>query len=197
MTKPANALRSAEWTVEPCPIGDAVAIIQREHYARGAPNTAVYTHGLYRRDDWYPLLGPIEGAALWLPPTRRAAESVADERWRGVLVLSRLVVAPDVPTNGASFLLGRSMAAIDRDRWHTLLTYADTAHGHTGAIYRATNWTPLGEVAAGDTWIGPAGEQRGRKRGGRNRSAADMRAAGYRQVRSRKVKFIHTATRAA
>lgn len=185
-------LRAAEWTVRPCGRSDVVPLLELHHYARGAANTCVASHGLYRVDEG--VLGQPYGGALWMPPTVRAAQAIAGEGedWRGVLVLSRLVVAPDVPANGASFLLGASMRLLDRDRWPILATYADTRHGHTGAIYRATNWCCDGEVKAGDVWIGPDGEQRGRKRGRRNLSAAEMRAAGFeRAPAAPKLRFTH------
>ena len=88
------------------------------------------------------------------------------------------------------------MRSVDRETWPVLLTYADTAHGHSGAIYRATNWIELGAVKAGDCWIGPDGEQRGRKRGGRTLLAADMVAMGFRKVPAApKIKFIHLTRR--
>jgi hypothetical protein len=47
------------------------------------------------------------------------------------------VLEPDVPPNACSFLLSKSTRLIDTKRWHTLVTYADSWRGHTGAIYRA------------------------------------------------------------
>lgn len=185
-------LRANEWLVQPIgPHGEAVRLITAWHYARGAPNTSTYRHGLYRVADG-PLWGDACGVALWIPPTRTAAESVAHKDWQGVLSLSRLVVEPGIPSNAASFLLARSMRLIDRERWPVLLTYADTSEGHTGAIYQATNWVRVGEVPAGDVWIGPDGRQCGRKRGGRTYLAAEMELAGYRRKRAApKIKFIH------
>ncbi len=162
----AERLRRADWTVAKCPHADAVVLLTGEHYTRSAPNTATYCHGLYRSED-APMLGALLGVALWIPPTRTAAEKVCkSDPWTGVLALSRFVCAPEVPANGESFLLAASMRGIDRDRWPVLLTYADTAHGHDGTIYRACGWTDEGLTPAGDTWVGPRGEQRGRKRGG-------------------------------
>jgi hypothetical protein len=190
-----GVLRAREWEVVPVSHHREVAAFLKElHYSGGAANTSIARHGLYRRDD--PLR--MYGVAVWMPPTRRAAESVAPGCPNGVLALSRLCVAPEVPTNGASFLLGRSMRMLDRKRWPVLLTYADTREGHTGAIYRATNWTHVGLVPGSDSWVGPDGVQRGRKRGGRNYSADDMRAAGFRRLPSMpKHKFVHVARRAA
>lgn len=190
----AGSLRAREWAVHGVPFhSEAVAFFRDHHYAKGAPNTSTYRHGLYERDEAiWPFVRDLFGVALWIPPTKAAAMSVAGDGWQGVLALSRLAVADEVPKNGASFLLGRSMALIDRQRWPVLLTYADTGEGHTGAIYRATNWECLGSVAAGDTWIAPDGSQRGRKRGGRTFRAVDLTAAGYhRRAAAKKIKFVH------
>lgn len=183
-------LRRADYRVAACTHADAVELIARIHYAQGAPNTAVARHGLYAVGD-----DKLQGIALWLPPTRNAALSIAPDNPRGVLALSRLCVADGLPTNAASYLLAASMRAIDRRTWPTLLTYADTREGHTGAIYRATNWTCLGEVPGWDAWQHTeTGERRGRKRAGRNLSAEEMRAAGFvRLPRMPKIKFIHRA----
>jgi hypothetical protein len=181
-------LRRADWRVDYITHPEAVEFIELQHYAGGAPNTSTYRHALFAADDWL----TVHGVALWLPPTRTAAESVSSDDPGGVLSLSRLVVAPGVPTNGASFLLARSMRLIDRARWPTLLTYADTRQGHTGAIYRATNWTYVGCVKGADSWVDSNGVQRGRKRAGRNLSFAEMTALGYERLPAApKHKFVH------
>lgn len=182
-------LRRADWTVAPCSQQEAREFIERTHYAAGCPNTSVARHALRAVGE-----NKLCGVALWLPPTKNAAASVAGEDWRGVLALSRLCVAPGMPTNSASFLLGQSMKLLDRKTWHTLLTYADTREGHTGAIYRATNWDFLGEVPGSDAWRHrETGERRGRKRGGRNYSAAEMVEMGFERLPCMpKRKFVHS-----
>lgn len=181
-------LRRSDWIVERVPHGEAAAVITAWHYSHSTPNTG-QTHGLFGRHE---ALGPLMGAALWLPPTRRAGEAVAGEGWGGVLSLSRLAVHPDLPRNAASFLLAASMRLLDRDRWPTLLTFADHQQGHTGAIYKATGWTLDGVSTTGSYFV-RNGVQVGRKRGKRNVSAAQLRADGYEEVRSEKFRFIHRA----
>lgn len=200
MTAQTVHLVTREWEV--LVVGEhaeAVAFLRSAHYAKGASNTSTYRHGLYPITDLWPFRAPLAGVAMWMPPTRVTAESVALRGdWEGVLCLSRLAVAEGVPTNGASFLLGRSMRMIDRRRWPVLLTYADTAEGHTGAIYKATNWTCLGEVDAGDTWTTPDGVMRGRKRGGRTLTRAEMVAAGcVQRPCAPKIKYVHYSRAAA
>ena len=181
-------LRSEDWTVVPVPFAEAKRLVGALHYSRSHSNTAVATHGLRRNT----VLADTDGVAWWLPPTRSAAVSLHPDRPEGVLTLSRLVVAPHVPTNGASFLLGRSMKLLDRQRWPVLVTYADTNQGHTGAIYRATNWECDGPVDAGDVWVDELGRLAGRKRGPRTLTHAEMVESGYTMRPQRpKIRFVH------
>lgn len=182
-------LRAEDYEV--CTISDhsqAVAFIECFHYSRSAPNTSTYRHGLYLREGL--LLGELLGVALWIPPTRAAAETLTPN-WESVLSLSRFAIHPDAPANAASFLLAASRRAIDRAKWPILLTYADTGEGHTGSIYKADNWECLGEVPAGDTWTFPDGKMRGRKRGGRTMTRSEMFAAGAIERPAKpKIKFV-------
>lgn len=184
-------LSRADYRVTSCTQTEAREFIERTHYAGGCPNTSVYRHALRSVFNDEKLLG----VAMWLPPTRRAAESVNRVNPRGVLALTRLCVVDGMPTNSASFLLGRSMRLVDRDIWPTLLTYADTREGHTGAIYKATNWACLGEVPGSDSWQHAiTGERRGRKRGKRNLSAVEMAEAGFVRLPAMpKIKYVHHA----
>lgn len=168
-------LRKHDWIVAGCAIGIARRFIEHEHYAKGASNTATYLHGLYPRG-WHSSEECV-GVAWWIPPTRSAAEAWAGERWRGVLSLSRLAIAPGVPRNACSFLLSKSVRMIDRSRWHTLVTYADSWRGHTGAIYLAAGWEYCGETKPEATYT-LNGRMVARKAGGVTRTHAEMLALG-------------------
>ncbi len=168
---------ASQYQVRSVPLAEARAFIQRYHYAGGCANTAVFAHGLYRSP-----LGDCEllGVALWMPPTKVCAQSVAGDAWRGVLALSRLAVHPVVPTNGASFLIGRSVRLIRRDaRWVALVTFADESQGHTGGIYRATNWSYVGRTKPEARWVDAEGKQVSRL-ATKSRTKADMLALGHR-----------------
>ena len=181
-------LRKSDYEVRDCPLGTALAFLREFHYAGGRSTTCTYGHGLFRQNC-------LVGVALWMPPTRVAALSVDDD-WRGVLSLSRLAVAPAEPTNSASFLLGASMRLVAAARrFHTLLTYADERRGHTGAIYRATNWDYLGTVPGGSSWVDADGHQVSARFGPPTargtRTAAEMAGLGYERIPpSRKHKFV-------
>lgn len=168
-------LRKREWIVASCDQEIAERFVIKHHYARGTSNTATYLHSLYPAGwHWYE---DCVGVAWWIPPTRSAAEAWAGEAWEGVLSLSRLAIEPGVPANACSFLLSKSVRRIDRTRWHTLVTYADSWRGHKGTIYRACGWEYCGETKPEAVYT-INGRMTARKAGGKTRTHAEMLALG-------------------
>lgn len=186
-----NRLRKEDWYVANVDLKLGQAMVRRLHYARGGSNTAVHIHGLFRRID-----DQLMGISWWLPPTRVAAESVDRENWQGVLSLTRLVIEPDVPRNACTFLLARSRKLVAKDtRWVALVTYADESQGHTGAIYRADNWTYIGRTGPYPRWLDSTGKQVAPK-ATKNRTKAQMEALGHCKVGSfYKHKFVKIISR--
>lgn len=188
MADVAGRLKRSDWEVRPVDIAIARRLVERYHYAKGGSNTAVALHGLFRAGDIFD--EQCQGVAWWIPPTRTAAMSTYPERWQGVLALSRLVIAPDVPANACTFLLARSRKLIDASAWPCLVTYADEWRGHSGAIYLADNWTFVGRTRAEPTFQ-INGRMISRKRGDRTRTQAEMAAMGAELVGSfAKRKFV-------
>lgn len=179
-----------DYYVTDCPLKLGQEMVREYHYAKGGSNTCVYMHGLYRKSD-----DKLLGVAWWLPPTRVAAESVNKERWKQVLSLTRLVILPEVETNAASFLMSRSIKLIKKDkRFVSLVTYADEKMGHTGAIYRAANWTYVGRTGPYPAWIDQNGKQVAAK-ATKNRTKAEMLALGHQKQGSfYKHKFVYHLT---
>lgn len=130
-----------EWIVQPIPLDDAVRQIQAWHYAKDYDSHAIYSHGLFRREDgWFG--ARCWGAALWLNAVYLSKRFGLPA---GPMMLTRLVLDPEAPTNAASFLIRRSAGLIDRTKWPVLVSYADTAQNHSGAIYQAAGWTYDGD----------------------------------------------------
>ncbi len=191
MPQERQKLRAADYEVRLLPsrgeaFQQARKFVSDHHYSGGCSNTAVYVHGLFLRGS-----EDLLGVAMWLPPTKVAAQSVNSDDWRKVLSLTRLAVRADVPANAASFLMSRGMRLIRADaRFVTLVTYADEFMQHTGAIYRAANWTYIGEMKPQPRWEDADGRQVAKK-ATRTRTNAEMQALGYRMVGAyRKHKFV-------
>lgn len=161
----------SKYDVRAVPLSVAAQLVQKHHYAKHASNTAVYLHGLFLKK--YPNI--CLGVAWWIPPTKAAAIATWDGDWRRVLSLSRLVIVPGLPTNAASHLIGQSIRRIKKDhKWECLVTYADTWRGHTGKIYRATNWEYVGLTSPERVWINRDGQMVSRKAGPSTRTKSEM-----------------------
>ena len=163
-------LKRDEWTVREVPLSVVQNMVERYHYTGGGSNTATYRHGLFFNNDEEQ---ECFGVAWWIPPTKSAAKATYPENWQGVLALSRLAINPLVPTNGASFLLAKSVKLIDRDRWPCLVTYADEMMGHSGQIYKATNWEYRGKTAPEACFV-KDGRVVARKAGPKTRTKQEM-----------------------
>ena len=187
MTTPEPRLRKEEWEVRPVNIGTASGLVERT-ITRRRTNTATACT-LFPADAFWQ--EECVGVAWWIPPTRSAAEATYPQNWQGVLALSRLVVAPGVPKNAASFLLGGAMRLIDRSRWPCLVTYADEWRRHTGGIYKATNWQYVGLTQPQPVWV-LDGKMVARKAGPVTRTYGEMAEMGAELVGSfRKHKYVH------
>ena len=191
MPKPEGPVaRRGDYLVALVPHAEAVALVTSSHYAGGAGNTSVYSHGLVRLGGGLPRL---VGVALWLPPAAGSAKWVSRfTKGRvppsGVLTLSRLVVVEGEPKNAAGLLLGQSVRLIAREkRFGALVTFADSWKGHEGTVYKATGWTDTGDTKPLPVWtcggrvVSPIID-RGRSPAGRRltttASPAAMRARG-------------------
>lgn len=169
----ANRLRKQDWYVADASLSEGQQLVVKYHYAKGGSNTAVYMHGLYQQ-----VTNELCGVAWWLPPTRVACESVNKEHWKQVLGLTRLVVLPYVPANACSFLIAGSIKLIRQDkRFRSLVTYADESQGHSGAIYKATNWEYVGRTGPYPRWLDNQGRQVAAK-STVNRTKAQMEGLG-------------------
>lgn len=64
-----------------------------------------------------------------------------------VIELRRLCCIDDTPKNTESYFIGRSLRLLKHDwRKGVVVSYADKEHGHTGIIYKASNFNMIGEI---------------------------------------------------
>jgi len=65
-----------------------------------------------------------------------------------VIELRRLVCIDDTPKNTESYFIGRTLKLLSQE-WNkegVVVSYADKEHGHSGVIYRASNFQMVGEI---------------------------------------------------
>lgn len=198
--KPSGPIaRRSEYVLESVPHAQARALIAAHHYSHGASNTSVHAHGMFRVSDRV-----MVGAALWLPPTARAAKSLAERHLGGsdrraeVLTLSRCACIPGAPANLTGMMIAASERRVrDDKRWSLLVSYADGGEGHIGTIYRATGWVDDGDTKPETRWRDAHGRLVSRH-STRGRTVAQMIDAGCRKdgksIKRRYVKVVGRVT---
>lgn len=71
-----------------------------------------------------------------------------------VMELRRLVLVDDTPKNSESYFIGRTLRWLKANTAvTTIVSYADPNYGHSGVIYRATNFEHAGMTAPGKVII--------------------------------------------
>lgn len=105
----------------------------KTHYIGKWPASCHLTLGLKKGSRWL-------GVVTFSIPHRSMLERFGQSTWE----LSRLWVHDDVPTNAETFLIGRSIRYIRKQHGdiRVLISFADPEAGHSGVIYRASNWSP-------------------------------------------------------
>lgn len=145
------------WRVEHITFSTARPMIERIHYAHkdGQPCTIQWKHcfGLFRPDTSFSFWNHYEltGVMVYtLPSGPTAGKSYCPEAPDKVLELRRLVCIDDTPKNAESFFISKTLKWLKKNTDTVLiLSYADPVQGHTGVIYKASNFKYIGRASVG------------------------------------------------
>ena len=150
---------------------EVVPWILQKHYAKRLPSIS-YAFGLYEKND---LIGIV---TYGMPASNSLCEGVCGvENKHLVIELNRLCLQKN-NKNEASFLVSNSIKLLPKPM--VIVSYADTAQGHVGYVYQATNFIFTGTTKERTDMF--AGE------GKHSRHAADP---SIRQFRSAKHRYIY------
>lgn len=106
------------------------------HYAKRLPSIS-FAFGLYKTNE---LVGVM---TIGKPASPFLCRSVCGDDYASyVFELNRLCVINGLEKNVLSYFVGRSLRSLTDNL--ILVSYADTAYGHHGYIYQATNWIYTG-----------------------------------------------------
>jgi len=131
------------YTVAPITRDQCEPFIIGIHYAHRWPSIS-YAFGLFRYGD---LVGVV---TYGTPPSAPLRRGIAGDEYKlFVLELNRLVLRDNLP-NEASRLVGASLKQLPKPR--IVISFADTAQGHHGGVYRACNFTYHGLSAKHTDW---------------------------------------------
>jgi hypothetical protein len=141
---------------------EAVALVITNHYMHRKPPIS-FAFGLI--DD----LDQMKGCVTFgTPASRHMLIGASPSAPENVIELNRLWVHDDMPRNTESWFLARALALLPPK---IVLSYADTAAGHMGYVYRAANfyyagWTDMERKTPRFDYIAPGKHSRDAFRNG-------------------------------
>lgn len=124
---------------------DIKEFIETWHYSKSINGLLVtYCFGLFREDE-------MIGAMIYgKPAMNNQAKKYCPDDPDKLLELRRLCCIDDTPRNTESYFIGRTLRWLKQNTdIKIILSYSDLTHGHTGIIYRASNFTLVGQSPAG------------------------------------------------
>lgn len=130
-----------DWEIRRVTRSEISEFIERWHYS-GSINGCIsdYCYALYDGDVMKGacFFGRMAMANQWV----RFGDSPD-----GVIELRRLCCVDDTPKNTESYFIGGALRQLKQD-WGSgvVVSYADKEHGHSGVIYRASNFKMIGEI---------------------------------------------------
>lgn len=134
-----------DYVVELATIQTVSKFIEQWHYSGsvlGINNT--YSFRLMRPS------GEMVGAMVYGKLSMAGAYKKYGDKEIEVIELRRLCCIDDTPKNTESYFIGATLRWLKKNTIiKTVVSYADPFHGHSGIIYRASNFTHLGYTAKG------------------------------------------------
>jgi hypothetical protein len=137
-------IKARELEIFPCELKQVRRFVESHHYSHNV-NGVKISHCFRVEVD-----GKIVGGVIFGALSTTAWKRFADSEEK-VLELRRLVLLNEAGRNSESRVVGWCLRWLKKNAKvvEVVVSYADPAHGHTGVIYRASNFQYLG-VSAGD-----------------------------------------------
>jgi hypothetical protein len=125
--------------------------LKRWHYSDYVNIQAKHTFCLFREGNFG--IPEMVGVCIYTRPAGpTAGQSYYPEAPDKVLELRRLCLIDSTPKNAESYFVSRTIKWLKQNTdWEFILSYADMEQGHTGVIYRASNFEYVGITGAGKT----------------------------------------------
>ena len=138
-----------EYRVEPITFASARPILRTWHYDDYVNVQCKYAFGLFAPGKFG--IQQLVGVCVYtLPAGPTAGKSYCPEAPEKVLELRRLACIDDTPKNAESFFVSKTLKWLKKNTdYKVIISYADPEQGHTGVIYKASNFTLVGMTHPG------------------------------------------------
>lgn len=141
-------LRRGQYTVEPCERIEIRDFIEKHHYS-GSINGVMASH-CFKLLDGDRIIGAMLYGKLGMANAWKKYADSSDD----VIELRRLVLVDNTLSNAESFFIGKTLKYLKQNtKIKTVVSYADPNHGHSGIVYRATNFKHVGMTSKGKVII--------------------------------------------
>lgn len=123
--------------------------LRRWHYSDYVNIQAKHTFCLFRTGKFG--IPEMIGVCIYTRPAGPSAgQTYHPESPDKVLELRRLCLIDETPKNSESYFVSRTLKWLRKNTdWEFVISYADAEQGHTGVIYRASNFKYLGVTKSG------------------------------------------------
>jgi len=136
------------FTVEHINRKAVTTFIEKHHYSHNINGIQSYYHfGLYTEGNFG--LPKMIGAMLYaMPSMPDTAAKYNPINPRRCMELRRLVCIDDTPKNTESYFIGKTLRWLKQNTdIEVIVSFADQHYGHSGIIYKASNFDYFGETA--------------------------------------------------
>ena len=173
--------KRGDFQVRPVSFQEGRDFIEEHHYAKGCHNGPTALYGLW---DHTFLLGVI---AFATPVSENVRASVFGPAHKSrITELHRLVLLDWVPHNAESFFISRALHRLKDDRpdlW-SVVSFADTTHGHVGTVYQATNAFWCGTASGSTAYRDKTGRIRHRRQCGKTITHQEAERLGWEKIKT-------------
>ena len=143
-----NLMKVTDFTVELIQRNAVVGFIEKHHYSHNINGVQSYYHfGLFRDGKFG--LPEMIGAMLYaMPSMPSTAKKYNPINPTKCFELRRLVCIDDTPTNTESYFIGQTFKWLKQNTdIEVIVSFADEEYGHSGIIYKATNFEYCGTTS--------------------------------------------------
>ncbi len=134
-----------DYIVASCERGEIKAFIEQHHYSKNI--NGVMSSYCFKLST---IEGELIGAAIFGNLGMANAWRKYGDDSKDVIELRRLVLIDDTKRNAESYFIGHMLRWLKKNtELKCVVSYADPNNGHTGIVYRASNFKHVGMSAAG------------------------------------------------
>ena len=136
------------FTVEEVPRKSVVKFIEKHHYSHNVNGVqSLYHYGLFTEGNFGipKIIGAMMNDNTTMPDTAAKYNPINPRR---CMELRRLVCIDDTPKNTESYFIGKTLRWLKQNTdVEVIVSFADQHYGHSGIIYKASNFDHFGETA--------------------------------------------------